>query len=128
MAADRQRYASLEPSICEARASACASIYSPMFVTLLFRTVMANPMVLELLFKGFDSPPSEVDYFRQRFGDRLRYRMGAGPGVARQSCARPPSTATSLAVMKLLSDDARKAAAAPTSAGSPMCWSAVIPP
>src|SRR6202042_1770058 len=34
------------------------------------------------------------------------------PGVARQSCARPPSTATSLAVMKLLSDDARKAAAA----------------
>src|ERR1700730_937745 len=53
---------------------------------------------------------------------------GAGPGVARQSCARPPSTATSLAVMKLLSDDARKAAAAPTSAGSPMCWSAVIEP
>ena len=41
---------------------------------------------------------------------------------------RPPSTATSLAVMKLLSDDARKAATAPTSAGSPMCWSAVIEP
>src|SRR5580700_3165033 len=58
------------------------------------------------------------------------YRMGrrAGRSVARQSCARPPSTATSLAVMKLLSDDARKAAAAPTSAGSPMRWSAVIEP
>src|SRR3546814_2949361 len=37
-----------------------------------------------------------------------------------QSCASPPSTASSLAVMKLLSDDARKAAAAPISAGSPM--------
>ena len=40
----------------------------------------------------------------------------------------PPSTATSLPVMKLLSDDARKAATAPTSAGSPMRWSAVIEP
>src|SRR5664279_3374018 len=48
--------------------------------------------------------------------------------IARQICARPPSTATSLPVMKLLSDDARKAAAAPTSAGSPMRWSAVIEP
>ena len=45
-----------------------------------------------------------------------------------QSCAGPPSTATSLAVMKLLSDDARKAAAAATSAGSPMRCSAVIEP
>src|ERR1700726_1539623 len=44
----------------------------------------------------------------------------AWPGAARQSCARPPSTATSLAVMKLLSDDARKAATAPISAGSAM--------
>jgi hypothetical protein len=48
------------------------------------------------------------------------------PGVACQSCARPPSTATSLAVMKLLSDDARKAAAAAISAGSAMRWSGVI--
>jgi hypothetical protein len=48
--------------------------------------------------------------------------------VARQSCAKPPSTATSLAVMKLLSDDARKAAAAPSSAGSPMRWNSVIEP
>ncbi len=47
-------------------------------------------------------------------------------GVAHQSCARPPSTATSLAVMKLLSDDARKAATAPISAGSAMRWSGVI--
>ena len=42
------------------------------------------------------------------------------PGVARQICARPPSTATSLPVMKLLSCDARKAATAPISAGSAM--------
>jgi hypothetical protein len=41
-------------------------------------------------------------------------------------CARPPSTASSLAVMKLLSDDARKAAAAPISAGSAMRWSGFI--
>src|SRR5690348_2731969 len=40
--------------------------------------------------------------------------------VARQICARPPSTATSLAVMKLLSSDARKAATVPISAGSAM--------
>src|SRR3546814_13404121 len=32
------------------------------------------------------------------------------PWAARQSCARPPSTASSLAVMKLLSSDARNAA------------------
>lgn len=44
----------------------------------------------------------------------------------RQSCARPPPTATSLAVIKLLSDEARKAAAAPISAGSAMRWSGVI--
>src|SRR3984957_13474917 len=48
------------------------------------------------------------------------------PGIARQICARPPSTATSLAVMKLLSDDARKAAAAPPPAGSPMRLNRVI--
>ena len=42
------------------------------------------------------------------------------PGVALQICARPPSTATSLPVMKLLSGDARKAATAPISAGSAM--------
>lgn len=44
----------------------------------------------------------------------------------RQSCASPPPTATSLAVVKLLSDEARKAAAAPISAGSAMRWSGVI--
>ena len=43
-----------------------------------------------------------------------------------QICASPPSTASSLAVMKLLSSDARKAAAAPISAGSAMRWSGVI--
>ena len=41
MAADGQRYASPDASICEARASACVSIYSRMFVSLPFRTVMA---------------------------------------------------------------------------------------
>src|SRR5690606_3822093 len=53
-------------------------------------------------------------------------RMERLPGVVRQICARPPSTASSLAVMKLLSDDARKAAAAPISAGSAMRWSGFI--
>ena len=42
-----------------------------------------------------------------------RFVMPRRPGGARQICAMPPSTATSLAVMKLLSDDARKAATAP---------------
>ena len=42
MAADGQRYASPDASICEARASACVSIYSRMFVSLPFRTVMAK--------------------------------------------------------------------------------------
>ena len=37
-----------------------------------------------------------------------------------QIWARPPSTDTSLAVMKLLSSEARNAATAPTSAGSAM--------
>src|SRR6185312_3770312 len=49
--------------------------------------------------------------------------LATRPGVACQICARPPSTATSLAVMKLLSGDARKAATAPISAGSAMRWS-----
>lgn len=47
-------------------------------------------------------------------------------GIPSQVCASPPSTATSLAVMKLLSDEARKAAAAPISAGSAMRWSGFI--
>ena len=42
MAADGQHYASPDASICEARASACVSIYSRMFVTLPFRTVIAK--------------------------------------------------------------------------------------
>jgi len=42
MAADGQRYANPDASICEARASACVSIYSRIFVTLPFRTVMAK--------------------------------------------------------------------------------------
>src|ERR1700688_433364 len=42
MAADGQRYASPDASICEARASACVSIYSRIFVTLPFRTVMSK--------------------------------------------------------------------------------------
>ena len=42
MAADGQRYASPDASICEARASASVSIYSRTFVNLPFRTVMAK--------------------------------------------------------------------------------------
>jgi hypothetical protein len=62
------------------------------------------------------------------FPGRFHPYMDSLDEVARQSCARPPSTATSLAVMKLLSDDARKAATAPISAGSAMRWSGVIEP
>jgi hypothetical protein len=42
MAADGQLYASPDASICEARASACVSIYSRMFFTLPSRTVMSK--------------------------------------------------------------------------------------
>src|ERR1700677_1163068 len=56
----------------------------------------------------------------------LSFLLNLRPDVVRQICARPPSTASSLAVMKLLSSDARKAAAAPISAGSAMRWSGVI--
>ena len=42
MAADGQRYASPDASICEARASACVSMYSRMLVSLPSRTVMAK--------------------------------------------------------------------------------------
>jgi hypothetical protein len=42
MAADDQRYAGPDASICEARASACVSIYSRMFFTLPSRTVMSK--------------------------------------------------------------------------------------
>src|SRR3546814_5086490 len=62
----------------------------------------------DLIFQLFHSPSSFVAW-------------GPGMGPRRcQSCASPPSTASSLAVMKLLSDDASTAAAAPNSAGSPM--------
>src|ERR1700693_2051371 len=56
----------------------------------------------------------------------LRIIEWSAVGRVGQICARPPSTASSLAVMKLLSCDARKAAAAPISAGSAMRWSGVI--
>lgn len=42
MAADGQRYPSPEASISEARAKACVSMYSRIFVTLPFRTVTAK--------------------------------------------------------------------------------------
>ena len=45
---------------------------------------------------------------------------------AYQICAKPPSTATSLPVMKLLSSDARNVAAAAISAGSAMRRSGVM--
>jgi hypothetical protein len=54
------------------------------------------------------------------------HRLEATAPRVCQICARPPSTASSLAVMKLLSSDARKAAAAPISDGSAMRWSGVI--
>src|ERR1700722_12235832 len=42
MAADGQRYASPDASLCEARARACVSTYSRIFVTLPSRTVMSK--------------------------------------------------------------------------------------
>src|SRR6202453_1775542 len=42
MAADGQRYANPDASICEARARACVSIYSRIFVTLRSRMVMSK--------------------------------------------------------------------------------------
>src|SRR5258707_46360 len=49
-------------AISEARASACVSIYSRMFVTLPFRTVMAKTQwSSNVLIRGFDSPCSEAD-------------------------------------------------------------------
>src|SRR5258708_11166115 len=42
MAADGERYAGRDESLWEARARACVSIYSRIFVTLPFRTVMAK--------------------------------------------------------------------------------------
>ena len=72
--------------------------------------------VAHVFFSLFDMP------------DRFRRRTSGRPGARRQSCARPPSTATSLAVMKLLSEDARKAAAAAISDGSAMRSRGVIAP
>jgi hypothetical protein len=49
-------------AVSEARASACVSTYSRMFVTLPFRMVMAKTQwFLERPIRGFDSPPSEAD-------------------------------------------------------------------
>ena len=49
-------------SISEARASACVSTYSRMFVSLPFRTVMAKTQSSShVLFVAFDFPPSEAD-------------------------------------------------------------------
>src|SRR5580693_1274285 len=42
MAADGQRYASPDASLCEAGARACVSIYSRIFVSLPFRTVISK--------------------------------------------------------------------------------------
>jgi len=56
MAADGQRYASPDASISEARARAWVSMYSRMFVSLSFRTVMAktqsslNGLLVALIF------------------------------------------------------------------------------
>ena len=45
----------------EARASACVSIYSRVFVSLPFRTVKAKTQSLERLIRGFDFPRSDAD-------------------------------------------------------------------
>ena len=56
MAADGQRYASPDASISEAHAKAWGSMYSRMFVSLPFRTVMAktqsslNGLLVALIF------------------------------------------------------------------------------
>ena len=57
MAADGQRYASPNASICEARASACVSTYSRMFVSLPLRTMMAKTQLsLNALFVALIFP------------------------------------------------------------------------
>ncbi len=49
--------------------------------------------------------------------------MAQPPLTRNQTCARPPSTNTSLAVMKLLSSEARNKATAAVSSGLPTCSS-----
>ena len=62
MAADGQRYASPDASICEARARACVSIYSRIFVTLpISNGNVEDPIVLERLIRGFDFPRRDAD-------------------------------------------------------------------
>jgi hypothetical protein len=57
MAADGQRYASPDASISEARARACVSIYSRIFVSLPFLNGnVEDPIVLERLIRSFDFP------------------------------------------------------------------------
>src|SRR5260370_6608415 len=58
------------------------------------------------------------------FGEALasyfeRRSHGAAPLTLNQTCARPPSTNTSLPVIKLLSSEARNNATAAVSAGFP---------
>ena len=62
MAADGQRYAGPDASICEARASACVSIYSRIFVSFAVSNGDGeDPIVLERLIRGFDFPRREAD-------------------------------------------------------------------
>src|SRR5882724_11959754 len=61
-------------AISEARASACVSIYSRMFVTLPFRTVMAKTQwSSKRPIRGFDSPCSKAD---DQNPVSLRYELG----------------------------------------------------
>ncbi len=61
-------------AISEARASACVSTYSRMFVTLPFRTVMAKTQwSSNVSIRGFDSSPSEAD---DQNPVSLRYEFG----------------------------------------------------
>ena len=49
-------------AVSEARASACVSIYSRIFVTLPFRTVMAKTQSsMNVLFVAFDFPRRDAD-------------------------------------------------------------------
>jgi hypothetical protein len=61
MAADGQRYASPDGSLCEARASACVSIYSRMFVTLPSRTVMSKTQFELLIVVEMDSDSLRIE-------------------------------------------------------------------
>src|SRR6185312_13642178 len=69
--------------------------------------------------------PGAADRIVVEMGDLGRHEA-VDPSFGPDDCAMPPSIATSLAVIKLLSDDARKAATAPISEGSAMRCSGVI--